>query len=107
MKTAVEEPRAERVHVCSGACAATCGKEVREAAERVEKGVNHAKAAVAETLDDGAAAARRLLKRGRYAVEDGLEEAAHNIKQHPFRSLAIGFAAGAALGLLAPRFGRK
>ena len=107
MKTAVEEPRAERVHVYSGAGAATCRKEIQEAAERVEKGVNHAKAVVAETLDDGAAAARRLLKRGRYAVEDGLEEAAHAIKQHPFRTLAMGFAAGAVLGLILPRFGRK
>jgi ElaB/YqjD/DUF883 family membrane-anchored ribosome-binding protein len=69
--------------------------------------VNDAKAAVSETLDDGVTAAQRLLKRSRYTVEDGLEEAAHNIKQHPFSSLAIGFAAGAALGLLVPRFGRK
>jgi hypothetical protein len=60
-----------------------------------------------ETLDDGVTAAQRLLKRSRYTVEDGLEEAAHNIKQHPFSSLAIGFAAGAALGLLVPRFGKK
>ena len=111
MKSAVEEPRAERPpSVCAGACGrcATClGKEVKEAARRVEKGVNDAKAAVSETLDDGVTAARRLLKRSRYTVEDGLEEAAHNIKRHPFSSLAIGFAAGAALGLLVPRFGKK
>ena len=69
--------------------------------------MNDAKAAVSETLDDGVTAARRLLKRSRYTVEDGLEEAAHNIKRHPFSSLAIGFAAGAALGLLVPRFGKK
>lgn len=69
--------------------------------------MNVAKEAISETLDDGVTGARRLLKRSRYAVEDGLEEAAHNIKQHPFSSLAIGFAAGAALGLLVPRFGKK
>ena len=111
MKSAVEEPRAERspaVCACAcGACATCLGKGVKEAAQRIEKGVNDAKAAVSETLDDGVAAARRSLKRSRYAVEDGLEEAAHNIKQHPFSALAIGFAAGAALGLLVPRFGRK
>ncbi len=111
MKSAVEEPRAERApSACAGACGtcATCiRKEVKEAAQRVEKGVNDAKAAVSEKLDDGVASARRLLKRSRYTVEDRLEEAAHNIKQHPFSSLAIGFAAGAALGFLVPRFGRK
>jgi ElaB/YqjD/DUF883 family membrane-anchored ribosome-binding protein len=80
---------------------------LEEAALQVEKGANKAKAAVSETLDDGVAAARRLLKRSRYTVEDRLEEAAHTIKQHPFRSLAIGFAAGTALGLLVPRLGRK
>jgi len=111
MKSAVEEPRTERAQsACNGSCGtcATClGKEVKEAARRVEKGVNDAKAAISEQLDDGVTAARRLLKRSRYTVEDRLEEAAHNIKQHPFSSLAIGFAAGAALGLLVPRFGKK
>jgi ElaB/YqjD/DUF883 family membrane-anchored ribosome-binding protein len=111
MKSALEEPRTARApSACAGACGvcATClGKEVKEAAQRVEKGVNDVKAAVSERLDDGVAAARRSLKRSRYAVEDGLEEAGHNIKQHPFSSLAIGFAAGAALGLLVPRFGKK
>jgi|GEM_PF-2708166 len=103
MTSALEQPRTERTPV---ACA-EIGKEIREAAQRVEKGVNDAKAAVSEKLDDGVAAARRLLKRSRYTVEDGIEEAAHNIKQHPFGTLAIGFAAGALMGLLVPRFGRK
>ncbi len=66
-----------------------------------------AKAAVAETLDDSTVAARRLLKRSRYAVEGGLEDTAHNIRRHPFGSLAIAFSAGAALALLVPRLGRK
>lgn len=66
-----------------------------------------AKEALTEKLEDGKIAAERLLKRSRYAVEDGLEEAAHTIKQHPFSTLAIGFVAGAALGFLVPRLGRK
>jgi ElaB/YqjD/DUF883 family membrane-anchored ribosome-binding protein len=69
--------------------------------------VNDAKDAVAEKLDDGVVAARRLLKRSRHTIENRLEEAAHTIKRHPFRSLAMGFAAGAVLGLLLPRPGRK
>ncbi len=66
-----------------------------------------AKAAVAETLDDVTLAARRLLKRSRYAVEGCLEDTIHDIRRHPFGSLAVAFAAGAALGILVPRLGRK
>ena len=66
-----------------------------------------AKAAVAETLDDSPLAARRLLKRSRYADEEGLEDTIHNIKRHPLGSLAVAFAAGAAVGILVPRLGRK
>jgi len=103
MKSAFEELRANRT---PAACAGI-GKEVKEAAQRIERGVNDAKAAVAEKLDDGVVAARRLLKRSRHAVENRLEEAEHTIKRHPFRSLAMGFAAGAVLGLLLPRPGRR
>lgn len=89
-------------------CAGTClGSELRDAASRVEKRVHKAKEAVSETLADGKIAAERLVKHGRYVVEDGVEEAVHQIKRNPVRSLAIAFAAGAALGLLAPRLGRK
>jgi len=76
-------------------------------AEKIEKGVNGLKAAVSETLEDGKMAAERLLKRGRYAVEDCMAETAHSIKHHPVSSLAIAFAAGAALGFLVPRAIKK
>jgi len=83
MKSALAEPRAERAPSAScggcGTCPTCLAKEIKEAARRVEKGVNQAKAAVSETLEDGVVAARRLLKRSRYTVEDGLEEAAHSI----------------------------
>jgi ElaB/YqjD/DUF883 family membrane-anchored ribosome-binding protein len=83
------------------------GRDFKETARRVEKGVQDAKAAISEKLDDSLTAARRSLKRSRYAVEDRLDDATYTIKRHPIRSLAIGVAAGAALGLLIPRFGRK
>lgn len=69
--------------------------------------LREAKAAVAETLDDSTVAARRVLKRSRYAVEECLEDTAHNIRRHPFGSLAIAFTAGATFALLVPRLGRK
>jgi ElaB/YqjD/DUF883 family membrane-anchored ribosome-binding protein len=65
------------------------------------------KEAASETLADCKIVAERLLKHGRYAVEDGIEEAVHQIKRNPVRSLAIAFAAGAVLGFLAPRLGRR
>lgn len=98
MKSAFEGLRAPRIPARGDV-----GKEIREAAQRVERSVSDAKAAVTEKLDDGMVAARRLWKQSRNTVHDGLEEAAHTIKRHPFRSLAIGFAAGAMLGFLAPR----
>ncbi len=77
-------------------CAGTClGSELRDAGSRVEKGVHKVKEAASETLADGKIAAERLLKHGRYAVEDGVEEVVHQIKRNPVRSLAIAFAAGA------------
>jgi len=78
-----------------------------ELAKRIEQGVNDAKAALSEKLEDGKIAAERLLKRSRYAVEDGLSETAHKVKRHPFGSLAIAFAAGVAVALLVPRSARK
>lgn len=70
-------------------------------------GLENVKTAVSEKLEDGKIAAERLLKRGRYAVEDCMSETAHEIKHHPVSSLAIAFVAGAALGFLVPRSVKK
>lgn len=108
MNSVLDEPKVEgRAEVGAG-CAATCyGHDAEEVAKRIEKGVNDAKAAVSAKLEDGKIAAERLLKRGRYAVEDSVSETAHNVKRHPFGSLAIAFAAGAALGFFVPRSAKK
>ena len=82
----------------------TAAKILRKNAETC---VQDATDAISEKLEDGKIAAKRLIKRSRYALEDGLEEAAHTIRQHPFRTLAVGFAAGAVVGFLATRLGRK
>jgi hypothetical protein len=72
-------------------------------AKGIEKGVNDIKDAVSAKMEDGKIAAENLLKRSRYAVEDGIDGATRNIRRHPLASLALAFAAGAALTLLAPR----
>lgn len=82
---------------------AACPEEMQEMAQRFEKGVQDVKAAVTAKYEDGKFAAERLLKRGRFAVEDGVEEAAHAVKRNPFGALAVAFTAGAVLGFLVPR----
>ena len=55
-------------------------------------------------VEDGINDAKRMVKRGRYAAEDIVEDTAHMIKHDPFRSVGvafgIGFGLGAILGLL-------
>ena len=108
MKSVLDEAKVERGTEARAGCAATCcGQDAEGVAKRIEKGLNDAKAAVSEKLEVGKITAERLLKRGRYRVEDGIVEAAHNIKRHPFGSIAIAFAAGAALAFLVPRSTKK
>ncbi|MGD1093959.1 MAG: hypothetical protein ABSB35_18480 [Bryobacteraceae bacterium] len=102
MKSVLDEPKVEPETEVRAKC--TCGGlDAEEVSKRIEKGMNDVKAAVSEKLEDGKIAAERLLKRGRYAVEDCMTETEHQIKHHPVSSIAIAFAAGAALGLLVPR----
>ena len=108
MNPVLDESKVERRDEVQGGCPVTCcGLDTQEAAKRIEKGLNDAKAAVSAKMDDAKVAAERLLKRGRYAVEDGLGETTHLIRGHPVSSVAIAFAAGAALSLLVPRFAKE
>ena len=75
-------------------------REQEEIAQRIEKRINDAKSAVSERLEESKHAAGRLVKQGRYAVEDGLSDLAHHIRRNPMKFLGIAFAAGAALGLI-------
>ena len=56
---------------------------------------------VGQAVDDGMTAARRAAKRGRYAAEDLIDDAAHRVKQDPLRTVAITFWIGFGLGALA------
>lgn len=80
----------------------------------VEKSVNTAKAAVSEKLEDGkvaaerlSKAAERLLRRSRHAVQGGVKEAVHQVKRNAVAAVAIGFVAGAVVGFVLPRLGRR
>ena len=102
MKSVLDEPGTNK-GTDAKASGGTCWQDEEEIARRIEKGINEAKAAVSEKLEDGKIAAERFLRHSRYAVEDGLSELAHTIKRHPVSFLGIAFAAGAVFGLLLSR----
>ena len=59
---------------------------------------------VNEAVDESLVNARRAARRGYNSAEDLLEETAHEIKRHPFRSVACALVMGALAGwLLFPR----
>jgi ElaB/YqjD/DUF883 family membrane-anchored ribosome-binding protein len=107
MANALDESTVKSNPEVEAECAACLGNEVKETVQRVEKGVNNAKAAVSGKIEDGKIAAERLLKRGRYVVEDSVDQTLHKIKRNPVRSLALAFTAGAVLGFLVPRLSKK
>lgn len=51
-----------------------------------------------DPVEDGLRLARRAVRHGRYAAEDAIEEAEHLIKQRPFQTIGLGFAAGVLAG---------
>ena len=77
---------------------------LEKARERlVEAGgeVSRLKNEVSQAVEDGVVSARRLARRGRYAAEDLIDDAAHRVKRDPLRSVAIGLVIGFGLGALA------
>ena len=63
--------------------------------------VSRLKSEVSRAVEDGVVAARRLARRGRYATEDLVDDAAHRVKHEPLRSVAMGLAIGIGIGALA------
>lgn len=93
------------------------GEAIKEAittaGNYVKKGLNvdEFKEKAAHALEDGITDAKRMIKRGRYAAEDLVEDTAHYIKRDPWRSVgttfAVGFGLGLAAGILLARNYRK
>ncbi|MEQ1884931.1 MAG: hypothetical protein ABL967_07705 [Bryobacteraceae bacterium] len=91
----------------SGRLAAACSMHAEDLARQWERGVKNARAAVEDKIEDTKREAQRFVKRSRFAVEDKILESAHQMKKHPGVTLAAAFAAGAVLGFMMPRFGRR
>jgi hypothetical protein len=90
----------------SGRMAAPC-MNAEEMTKMFEKGLKDAKVTVADKFEDGKREAQRFMKRSRFAMEDKLTDSAHQMKRHPGTTLAAVFAAGALLGFMIPRLGRR
>ena len=74
--------------------------EMPATVEEALREVSRIKTAVSEAVEDGVKTALKAIKQGRYAAEDMIGEARHTVKQRPFQSVGVVFAAGVLTGTL-------
>ncbi len=60
--------------------------------------VSKIRSIVTDTVENGVRSANQVIKHGRQAAEDAIEEAKHTVKQRPFQSIGVAFAAGVLAG---------
>jgi ElaB/YqjD/DUF883 family membrane-anchored ribosome-binding protein len=78
-------------------------RDAAKTGERVVERFAASKEAVADAWDD----TKHFVKHTRHTVDDLLHDAKYNIKRFPLRSVAVAFGAGALLGVLIARNGRR
>lgn len=79
-------------------------KKAFNAAEQVVQAgleVDKLKVKASNVIEDGMADAKRLVRKGRYAAEDLVDETAYRIKREPFWSVGITFGVGLGVGAFA------
>jgi len=72
--------------------------EKPESMEDALRELSKIRSIVTDAVEDGIRSANQALRHGRHAAEDALEEAKQAVKQKPFQSLGVAFAAGALAG---------
>ncbi len=72
------------------------GDQVAETARKASR----AASAVAEALEDGVGAARRVAKQGGDAAEEFIDDTTKRLQRHPVETVVTTFAVGIALGVL-------
>ncbi len=61
-------------------------------------GVSKIKTLVNDAVEDSVHSVSHAIKRGRHVAEDLIEEAQHTVKQKPFQTVGVAFAAGIFTG---------
>lgn len=62
--------------------------------------VSKMRTAVSEAVDDGVKSALRVVKNGRYATEDAIDDAKHIVRKKPLQAMTVCFSAGLFAGCL-------
>ena len=80
-------------------------EQVREAAAPAGDGalaarVNRVKQNLADEAERRVRDVKRMARKGKFALEDGVDEVALRVRKNPGQALAIAFAAGALAGAL-------
>lgn len=72
------------------------GEQIAETARKTTRMAS----AVAEAIEEGVGAARRVAKHGGDAAEELLDDASKRVQRHPVETVAVTFVAGIAAGIL-------
>ena len=56
------------------------------------------KSIVSDAMEDSVRSINRAIRHGRYAAEDVIDQAEHQVKQRPLQAIGILFAAGVLVG---------
>lgn len=72
------------------------GDQVAETARKASR----AASAVADALEDGVGAARRVAKQGGDAAEEFIDDTTKRLQRHPIETVVTTFAVGIGLGVL-------
>lgn len=72
------------------------GDQVAETARKASR----AASAVADALEDGVGAARRVAKQGGDAAEEFIDDTTKRLQRHPVETIVTTFAVGIGLGVL-------
>jgi ElaB/YqjD/DUF883 family membrane-anchored ribosome-binding protein len=79
------------------------GVQIDETARKASR----AASAVADVLEDGGEAARRVAKHGSHAAAELLDDTRKRVQKHPLETVAAAFAAGIAAGAAITRMVRR
>jgi len=72
--------------------------EKAPALEDAYRTVSKMKTAVSDAVEDGVRSANQAIRQTRHAAEDTIQDVKHTVRQKPFESVGIAFAAGVLSG---------